>query len=124
MARDERVGCGLGPRHAKGVRSCNPANREVECWNARSDPLTWHARLDLVDLLVGRPVDPGDQRLRGAADRAEADHVVTRLVAGLALVRADVVVAIELARGHLQRRLQGCAQPVAALAQLAAAAVA
>ena len=50
VARDERLGGGVDPGHrARSARQ---------------------ALLDLVGLLVGRPVDPVDQRLRGAADRA------------------------------------------------------
>src|SRR4051794_33478285 len=87
-------------------------------WRARRPlprrPSSGHAVLDLVRLLVGGAVDPRDQRLGGAADRAEADAVVTRLAAVLAGLLADRVAAVERARGHGQGGLQRCPQHLAA----------
>jgi hypothetical protein len=56
--------------------------------------------LDLVDLLERRPVDPVDQRLRRAADRALLDRVEAPLIAGLAeLVGRIEVLAVDPRRG-------------------------
>src|SRR5215207_3888385 len=62
-------------------------------------PLAWHLTVDLVDLLERRAVDPVDQRLGGAADRAEVDRVEAPLVG----VRARLVAPVDLGPRHLDR---------------------
>src|SRR4051794_38824154 len=82
-------------------------------------PLAWHSGLDLVRLLEGRAVDPVDQRLRRAADRAEVDRVEAPLIG----VRALRVAAVELGRrdgqcGHErlpQRRAATLQRPATAV---------
>jgi hypothetical protein len=81
--------------------------------------------LDLVDLLERRPVDPVDQRLRRAADRALLDRVEAPLVAGLAEPVGRIeVLAVDPRRGAqraFERRAAAREAPAAApLARVAA----
>ena len=71
--------------------------------------------LDLVRLLERRPVDPVDQRLRGAADRALADGVEAPLVAGRSADlgrrrRACVAGTVSAAASERAQRARGSAR--------------
>ena len=83
-------------------RGCRPRPRRS----------AWQALLDLVDLLVGRPVDPVDQRLVGPAGRALLHGVVAPLVAvlaervaGVGLVARTFSAAFSERRSALRQRL-------------------
>ena len=64
-----------------------------------------------------------DERLGRAAHRALADGVVAPLVAGAALVGADLVAAVDIAAGGADRVAQGAPQHLSAAPEPAAAAV-
>src|SRR3954447_640151 len=74
--------------------------RALKCGLVVSTQLSSAVTLDLVGLLVGRPVDPRDQRLCDRPERAEPHRVPAPLVAGL----ARGVAGIDLG-GRLRDRL-------------------
>src|SRR3954468_19981293 len=112
MPREPRSPARSSPAREQGSRRCSrPARAPRRRWQAGPDPSSvpdprghdpsyraWSARdamLDLVGLLERRPVDPGDERLGGAADRALADRVPAPLVP----VVAVRIVLVDLGRG-------------------------
>src|SRR3954447_23239911 len=76
-----------------------------------STQLSSAVTLDLVGLLVRRPVDPRDQRLRHRAERAEPHRVPAPLIAGLARGVAGIDLGRGLGERLGQRRLQGGPAP-------------
>src|SRR3954453_17284787 len=113
-------GCWRGPASSSSTRSRPPSARSIRARWTRAGPtrppLARCGPLHLDGLLVGGPVDPRDQGLGDAAQRAEAHGVEARL--GLCLARrvGRVGVGRLLAQRALQRGLEG----LAARGQLAA----
>ena len=80
------AGCASTPSRPRRVfLRAPPCARRSLSGRVQRRPVPWIS----TACWIGRPVDPRDQRLRDAAERAEADGVEARLVAVAAGLLAD-----------------------------------